>query len=80
MEPVERMTREDVKAWRRRLGLSQAGLAGLLGVTRNAVTRWEYGGHPVPPWLHLALAGIECTGAHLQVQPRRRGRRPKERG
>jgi len=81
MEPVERIkTPEEVKGRRQRLGLTQAALAGLLGVTRMAVARWEWGRHPVPPWLHLALAGIEATGAHLQAQSRRRGRRPKEGG
>jgi len=68
MEPVERIsTREELKEWRRRLGLTQTGLAGLLGVSRNAVARWEWGRHPIPPWLHLALAGIEATGAHLKL-------------
>jgi DNA-binding transcriptional regulator YiaG len=77
MEPVERIsTRDELKEWRRRLGLTQVGLARLLGVSRNAVARWEWGRHPIPPWLHLALAGIEATGAHLRLRGegiRRRG-------
>ncbi len=60
-------TPEDLKRRRKRLGLTQTQLADILGVRRNTVTRWEVGILPVPPYLHLALAGIEATGAHLRL-------------
>lgn len=42
------MTTRQLKAIRRRRRLSQQGLADLLGVSRNTVTRWEMGLHPIP--------------------------------
>jgi DNA-binding transcriptional regulator YiaG len=37
------MTPSDLRRLRRRLGLSQAGFAALVGVTSNTVARWERG-------------------------------------
>jgi putative transcriptional regulator len=37
------VTGEEVRALRKRLGLSQASLAALVGVTANSVARWERG-------------------------------------
>ena len=39
----------ELKRLRLRHRLKQAELARLLAVTRNTVTRWEIGTHPVPP-------------------------------
>jgi transcriptional regulator with XRE-family HTH domain len=50
---------DDLKAWRQRLGLTQEGLAGALGTTRVTVGRWESGVRAWPPFLGLALLGIE---------------------
>lgn len=41
----EEWTPERVAALRRRLGLSQAGLARLLGVRQQTVSEWETGLH-----------------------------------
>ncbi len=37
------MTGEEVRRIRKRLGLTQAGLAARLGVAANSVARWERG-------------------------------------
>jgi DNA-binding transcriptional regulator YiaG len=37
------MTAREVLQWRRRLKLSQAGFARLVGVHKNTVARWERG-------------------------------------
>jgi DNA-binding transcriptional regulator YiaG len=42
------MKATDLKKIRAKLGLSQTALAERLGVTRNTVTRWEMGLHPIP--------------------------------
>jgi DNA-binding transcriptional regulator YiaG len=48
------MTPDEVKAIRRRLGLTQAELAAQVGVTRVTVARWESG-----------LIGIRESAARL---------------
>ncbi|MEJ5330213.1 MAG: helix-turn-helix transcriptional regulator [Desulfobaccales bacterium] len=53
------MDKEGLKAWRRRHGLSQRQLAGLLGVTPMAVAFWEWGKRKIPPLLPLALEALE---------------------
>ncbi|MCS6290397.1 MAG: helix-turn-helix transcriptional regulator [Nitrospira sp.] len=52
------MTPTDLKTLRSALGLSQQALADRLGVTRNTVTRWEMGLHPIPPLAANFLATI----------------------
>lgn len=42
------MTGDEVRAARKRLGLTQAQLAARLGLARNTVTRWEIGLRSVP--------------------------------
>lgn len=42
------MTPDALRSLRDRLGLTQAQLGNLLGVTRNTVARWEMGLHPIP--------------------------------
>lgn len=52
------MTPEELKKWREAHGLSQSGLASLLGVSSNTVARWERGEMTYPPFLKLALRSI----------------------
>lgn len=56
------MTPADLKQTRESLHISQAELARQLGVAANTVNRWEAGTRAIPPYLPLALAGIECSG------------------
>jgi transcriptional regulator with XRE-family HTH domain len=53
------MTGQELREWRKKLGLSQAALARHLGVTRVTVTRWEIGLRPVPSFLGLAMRALE---------------------
>lgn len=48
-----------IAAWRKRMGLTQPELAGLLGVSITTVVNWERGYHPAPSYLWLALAALE---------------------
>jgi transcriptional regulator with XRE-family HTH domain len=50
---------DDLKAWRKRLGLTQEGLARALGTSRVTVGRWESGVRSWPPFLGLALLGLD---------------------
>lgn len=52
------MIPEDLRAARKQLGLTQAGLAAALGVTTTAVAYWERGERPMPPWMDLAIDGL----------------------
>lgn len=52
------MTRDELRAWRKAAGMTQAELAHALGVGREAVNRWEVGTRSIPPLLPHALAGI----------------------
>jgi DNA-binding transcriptional regulator YiaG len=54
------MTPESLRTARQQLGLTQAWLAAELGVGRIAVTNWERGARPVPPWLPLAIDGLRA--------------------
>ena len=68
----------ELKSWRQKWGLTQAGLAEALGVRNMAVGRWEWGTRRIPPFLHLALKapeyqlkeddGHEFTGGMSRVQ------------
>jgi DNA-binding transcriptional regulator YiaG len=53
------MTPAELKQWRKQAGLSQAGLAALLGVVTMTVSRWELGRREIPSFLHLALEALE---------------------
>jgi DNA-binding transcriptional regulator YiaG len=44
---------------REQITLSQVELARTLGVAANTVNRWEAGTRTIPPYLGLALDGIE---------------------
>ncbi len=54
------MTIDALKKWREDHGITQQGLADLLGVTIVTVGRWEVGMRKIPPFLHLALIGLEA--------------------
>jgi len=56
------MTPAELKETRESLRLSQVDLARALGVAANTVNRWEAGSRSIPPYLSLALTGIECGG------------------
>jgi DNA-binding transcriptional regulator YiaG len=60
---------DEVKAIRKRLGLTQAALATQLGVRREAVARWEIGTRPVTGPVALAIRSLK--------KPMRRVKRPK---
>lgn len=44
---------------REALHLSQVDLARALGVSANTVSRWHQGQRSIPPYLWLALEGIQ---------------------
>jgi DNA-binding transcriptional regulator YiaG len=48
-----------VREWRQAHGLSQEGLARLLGTTKGAVYFWESGRRKPPPMLELALWALD---------------------
>lgn len=57
------MTPDDLRAFRNKLGLSQAGLARALGVDVMTVSRWERGAMAIqhPTILRLALERLADT-------------------
>lgn len=58
MEPA------DVKRIRHQCGLTQADLADMLGVTRNAVNLWEMGARKVDGPTKILLALIRAVRTH----------------
>ncbi len=58
------MAPEDLKNWRQKHGYSQRALATALGVFQVTVARWETGVRKIPPFLHLALVGLEHMTNH----------------
>lgn len=48
-----------VRSWRLKHGLSQAQLAGRLGVNVFTLQRWEYGSSDPPAFLQLALERLD---------------------
>ena len=53
------MTPEELKAWRKKSGYTQEGLAQTLGVTKTTVYRWEAALREIPPFLALTLECVE---------------------
>lgn len=53
------MRPEDFKAWRKRLGLTQAATADELGITRRAVIYYEQGARLIPKVVMLACKALE---------------------
>lgn len=54
-----RVTPADLKLWREQAGLSQVLLAEALKVHPMTVSSWERGAREIPPFLNLALIGLE---------------------
>ena len=56
------MTKEELKAYRESLGLTQEPFAKRVGVRRNrTVSDWEVGAKPIPNWL---ISRIEYEKQH----------------
>lgn len=71
------MTPEELKTRRKRLGLTQVGLAPLLGVDQRMISRWETGADAITAprslWLDQEMARVK------REYKRPRGRPPKRR-
>lgn len=48
----------DLRAYRKRLGVTQAQLADRLGVHRVSIGKWETGVWPLPPSIVLACEAL----------------------
>jgi putative transcriptional regulator len=62
--PMHRDTSHIIRSWRRRVGLTQEGLAEALSVTFSTVSRWE-NGHVTPS--NLAWRALERFAATCGV-------------
>ena len=49
------MIPKELMEWREKQGLTQEGLANMLGVTTPCISQWESGKRTIPAFLHLAL-------------------------
>lgn len=59
------MTGDQMKAWRSTRKISQASLAGVLGISRESVVRYEQSGDAgVPKLVELALASLALGFDH----------------
>ena len=67
------MTKDELKKWRMKLGMTQPQLAELLGYARWAVIKWEQGTNPVPKWLDI----IRAVKAIETLTGERNGKRTK---
>lgn len=63
------MTKEELKKWRKKMGLTQHELAQLLGYRKYAVMKWEQGKNPVPEWLELIALLIKRE--HINAKTRK---------
>lgn len=52
------MSPKELIAWRKRLRLSQAKAAELLGCSRSGIRQWERGQYPIPKYIALAVAAV----------------------
>jgi putative transcriptional regulator len=59
------MTKEELKAARQRLGLTQAGLAEKLGVSRRTVEAWESGRRNIPAPIEKLVNILEQGHGHV---------------
>jgi DNA-binding XRE family transcriptional regulator len=53
------MTPQQYRTLRERLGLTQAGLAARLGITRKTINRREAGATPITPEAALAIRNLQ---------------------
>ncbi len=56
---MRRLSGEELRAWRKKHGLTQAELAWLLGVSQSAIGKWETGDRKIPPFLSFTLSCLE---------------------
>lgn len=54
------MEKEDLKKRRERLGLTQTGLADILGFASNTVSGYETGRLEIPKYMDLVLEALEA--------------------
>lgn len=70
---TERSNTSDLRSWRLMRALTLAELSARLGVDPKTLWAWEKSLRPVPPWVDLALVGLETMGQDRHVAtPRRR--------
>ncbi|HUV51320.1 MAG TPA: helix-turn-helix transcriptional regulator [Anaerolineae bacterium] len=62
----------NLKKWRLKNDWSQEQLASALGVTIQAVSRWERGTRKIPSFLFLALDQLESKGDDLKPKTKRK--------
>jgi DNA-binding transcriptional regulator YiaG len=55
------MTPQQLRSLRRKLGLSQRGLAELLDYDLRTIQRWEGGETPIPKVVELALKNVSAA-------------------
>ena len=53
------MTPTDLRAWRKRLGITRAVAAGLLGMSARGLAHYEDGDRPIPRVVDLACEAVE---------------------
>lgn len=70
------MTPVEYRSIRKKLGLTQAGLADLLGESREIVNRRETGVVPIEPRSAWALLGVQAHTSANSPPPPRRTRSP----
>jgi transcriptional regulator with XRE-family HTH domain len=61
--PTEQVTAEELRLFRHRMGLSQAALASLLGISKRGVEQWEGSQRQAPLYLRLALERLAISRA-----------------
>ena len=54
------MTREELKKWRLKNGLTQAGLGAIIDRHWVTINKWERGRGKIPHWVSALLAFAEC--------------------
>jgi transcriptional regulator with XRE-family HTH domain len=59
---------DTLQSARKALGLTQARLARVLGVTTSAVGNWEAGIRPIPPFLGYAMAWLGTRAMRAEVR------------
>jgi DNA-binding transcriptional regulator YiaG len=75
---LEQMDATELKMRRTELNFTQARLAGIFGIARNTVARWENDRLKIPRWADLSLQSIEMetvrnrTGYNAEMMTRKR--------
>lgn len=58
------MTADQLRAWRKRLGMTQAAAAEAIGISLRQYSYYETGRYPVPRPISLATEAIENRETH----------------